>query len=284
MQREQQIKSGALLEVSFYPIFESGRRMPSRAPKEKRSTPEQAAYNYKQSVKKVVRLVNANFNNSDIFLHLTFSAGNVPASEDEARKHIKNYVRKIRRRRAQELKKVVKVLEAMPKVEALAEERARLAEKKKKLSEPLRYIYTIEKTEYKSGKRAGTANYHFHGFVTGGLSRGELEKMWQHGGINADRFQPETFGHEAAARYIMKDPQGRKRFSFSKNLKQPKRMKPKDGKTSRRAVAKMATERADDRTYWERRYTGYSFVRCESVFNPYNGYYYVNVVMFKKRI
>lgn len=283
MQREQRIKAGNMLDISFYPIFENGRRVPSRLPKHNGSSPEQAKYNYKQSIRKVVRLVNANFNNSDLLIHLTFNNEHSPATEDEARKYITNYIRRIRRKRGAELKSTLKALEALPNVEALKTERERLITRKKKLSEPLRYIYTIEKTVYKTGIRAGQANFHFHGFITGGLSRDELEKLWSCGGINADRFQPEKFGCESAAKYIMKDPQGRKRFAFSKNLKQPERMKPKDGETSRRTVEKMATQRIDDKSYWERRYRGYSFVRCESVYNPYNGYYYVNVIMFKMR-
>ena len=43
----------------------------------------------------------------------------------------------------------------------------------------------------------------------------------------------------------------------------------------------MATQRVDDREYWEKRYKGYRFIRCYSRYNDYNGYWYVSVVMYR---
>ena len=64
-EREKKTKSGPLLEVDFYPVFEDGRRLPTRPIKTKRSTKEQAEYNRRQAEKKIVRLVNANFGADD---------------------------------------------------------------------------------------------------------------------------------------------------------------------------------------------------------------------------
>ena len=105
--------------------------------------------------------------------------------------------------------------------------------------------------------------------------------MWTNGPrTNCNNYQPEKFGPEAAARYMSKDPQGAKRFCCSRNLEKPKE-KTKDGKISRTAVERMATERVDDAAYWEKRYKGYRFLRCYSRFNEYNGRWYVSAVMYK---
>ena len=66
--REKRTYSGKLLDVDFYPVFEDGRRIPSRAPKGKRSSQEQERYNKKKAVKDFVRLINTNFDNQDYFL------------------------------------------------------------------------------------------------------------------------------------------------------------------------------------------------------------------------
>lgn len=282
MIREKHTKSGKLFEADFFPIWEDGRRMPSRAAKEKRSTPEQEKYNQRQSEKKLIRLINANFDEDDNIEHLTYSPEYAPQSEKETRKDMVNYIRRLKNRRKSDLKKVIKALEALPNDEALREQREELEKRKAKLEAPFKYIYVIERVQYKSGKYKGRDNWHFHLFVTGGIPRKELEKMWPHGlRVNVDSYQPDRFGPEAIARYMSKSPQGSKRFVCSRNLDKPETPKPKDGRITPRGVEKLATQRADDREYWEKRYKGYRFIRCYSRFNNYNGHWYVSVVMYK---
>ena len=118
--------------------------------------------------------------------------------------------------------------------------------------------------------------------MTGGLERDTVEDVWELGArVNADRYQPERFGPEAAARYCAKDPCGRKRFCCSQNHKKPIKPKPRDGKITARGVERIATERVDDRQYWENKYRGYKFVRCIARYNEYNASWYVSVVMYK---
>ncbi len=282
MIREKRTKSGKLLEVDFYPIFSDGRRLPSREPRVKRSTLAQAEYNKKQAVKKLIRLINVNFDENDIIMHPTYAQENAPMSEEEARRDIVNYLRRVKTKRKSELKRIEKVLNALPEGKIFDSQRKELINKKKKLAEEFKYIYCIEKVTYKTGKRAGCDNWHFHLFLTGGLEREELEKMWPCGiRTNADRFQPEKYGPEAIAKYMSKDPQGTKRFSCSKNLKKPTVMKPKDTSVTVRGVSKMAQERVDDRDFWERKYKGYKFLKCYARYNEYNGHWYVSVVMYR---
>lgn len=282
MIREKHIKSGKLFEADFYPVWDDGRRMPLRAPKTKRSTEAQVKYNKLQAVKKLVRLINANFDENDIIMHPTYEQSKAPQCEEDARRDLINYLRRVKNRRVSELKKVEEALAALPDIEVLSQQRNELETRRQKLSEPFKYIYCIEKVEYKTGRYAGRDNWHFHLFITGGITRNVLESMWTNGlRTNADQFQPDKYGPEAIAKYMAKDPQGAKRWVCSRNMDKPVESKPKDGRISRRGVTTMAQLRVDDAAYWENRYKGYKFIRCYARFNDYNGHWYVSVVMYK---
>ena len=95
MIREQHIVSGKLLEVKYYPVFSDGKPLP-RSPKTKESSKAQIDYNNKLAVKKIIRTVNANFDNTDLFVHPTYSTGCSPQSEEEARRDYNNYIRRIK--------------------------------------------------------------------------------------------------------------------------------------------------------------------------------------------
>ena len=288
MQREKRIKSGPLLEVDFYPVTADGRRLPSRAPKQKLSTDQQQRYNRNQATKKLIRLVNANFGETDYLLHPTYEPERAPQTEEEARRDLVNYLRRVKTKRRAEERNLQEELGIAEELAALHPERAflensaqRLRERIRKLQEPMRYIYVIERQIYQRGRYKGRINWHFHIFITGGLPEKVMEKVWKKGiRVNCNRYQPDTFGPEAAATYMSKDPQGTKRFSCSLNLIKPAE-RVKDGKVSGRTVERMATQRVDDREYWEKRYPGYRFLRCYGRFNEYNGRWYVSVVMYK---
>lgn len=281
MIREKNTRSGKLFEADFYPVWNDGRSLP-RAPKSKRSTPEQERYNKRQAEKNLIRLVNVNFDEYDNILHPTYEPEHAPQSIDEARRDIRNQLRRLKNRRKSELKKAQKIFAALPDNEILRSSRLQLQKKIEKLKAPFKYIYVIERVQYKTGKYAGRNNWHFHLFVTGGIDRKDLESMWPHGmRTNADRFQPDRYGPEAIAKYMSKAPQGSKRFCCSRNLDKPKESRPKDGRITPRGVERMARERSHDAEYWERRYKGYRFLRCYSRYNEYNGHWYVSVVMYK---
>ena len=77
--------------------------------------------------------------------------------------------------------------------------------------------------------------------MNGGLDRDDVELMWtkdrinwkktddpeyrasikQLGWVNADRLQMNENGIEGLCKYIVKDPQGKKRYSSSRNLDRP---------------------------------------------------------------
>lgn len=291
MQREKNTYSGPLLEADFYPIFEDGRRIPTRAPKTKPSTEAQKKYNHTQKIKKFVRKVNANFDTTDYWLHPTYRPKDAPQSEEELRRNIRNYFRRVKTMRASEAKRLRADLiaaesaaEKLPDNKFLVSSIDDLKARIKKLEAPFKTAYTIEEVKYQRGIYAGRSNWHCHIFLTGGIDNKTLERMWSDGArVNCNNYQPDKFGPEAAATYMCKDPRGKKSFSCSKNLTKPEE-ECKDGVLSRGDVALMATQRVDDRAYWENQYKGYRFLRCYSRFNEYNGHWYVSVIMYKADI
>ena len=92
MIREKRIKSGRLLEVDFYPVFSNGAKMPTRAKKAKPSPEEKEAYNRRQAGKKLIRLVNLNFDSDDYFFHVTYDKAHAPDDICKAKKDINNYL------------------------------------------------------------------------------------------------------------------------------------------------------------------------------------------------
>lgn len=275
MIREKKTKSGKLLEIDYYPIYGDSRHV-NHQPLRK-STEAQEKYNKLQAQKKIVRLVNANFWNDDVLLTLTYKPADSPLDDKQAKRDITNYLRRVKYFREKKAKDLKKQIKAQPKNKKL---KADL----KKASEPMKYIYAFECKTYKKGKRKGQKSYHFHLFLTGCGSgdRDEYEKLWN-GRTNADRFQPESFGPDAAAKYIAKGDgatQGQKKYVCSKNLVKPVQ-KVRDDKVSKRKTELMATRHSEDREYWERRYKGYKFLKCYARWNEYNMNWYISVVMYK---
>ncbi len=275
MQREKKIISGKLLEVSFYPVYPCGRAVPRR-PKEKVSTTAQAKYNRTKAVKKAIRDINANFDTDDLFVTPTYFPENAPQTEEQAERDIRNFIRRIKTKRQAELKRLTGLCKAYP-------ENKDYKKQLKVLQKPFRFYYRTERTCYKSGNKAGKSNWHFHLFITGGIDRDTIEDMWPYR-INADRFRPDKFGAEAAARYAAKPAEKdneRVKLHHSRNLAEPKTPPPKDGQISKRGVEKLATQRIEDRAYWEKRYPGYKFLRCFARYNEYNGNWYVTTLMYR---
>ena len=120
--RTRTIKAGPRLEVEIFPIF--GRETTGRARKAKQNlTPEAVQRNNEErSKRKLIQLIDANFDERDIHLTLTYMG--TPPKYEQAQTDVKNFLRAVKRKR----------------------EKAGL--------EPLKYIYTIE-----AKKRGG---YHFH--------------------------------------------------------------------------------------------------------------------------
>lgn len=284
MINEKRTVSGKLLEIDIYPVWKNGHRVPEKMPA--LSLPEQIKYNHRQCEKKLIRLVNVNFDSEDIIMHPTYSPENAPLDEEKARRDLKNYLSRIKRKRISELKKVIKLLDELPNTQTFETLRQKLTAQKKKLEAPFKYIYVIETVIYQRGPYKGLENFHFHLFVTGGLDRTVYEDMWK-GGIrtNADRFQPKKYGPEAIAKYMAKSHRaGSKAYVCSRNIEDPdkeiKKTRLKPG-----GLERLAKQRADDKEYWEKRYKGYKnqeyrLLKTYPRYNKYNGHWYLTVIMY----
>lgn len=282
MIKEKITKAGKLLNTDFYPCFDNGRKIPTKLPKSQGTTEAQKKYNENKAQKEAVYIINENFDEYDHIGHLTYAPEYAPQSEEEAKRDMINALRRIKRMRERELKKILAALDAMPDIEALAEQRKNLKLKRDKLSAPFKYMYVLEKVTYQRGPFKGRDNWHFHIFMTGGLERSQVEALWKKGvRSNVDQFQPDRFGPEAMAKYMAKDPQGTKRFVCSRNMSRTyKQPKVKDARFSAGHLAKLSQERCDDAQYWENKYKGYRFLRAFPRFNEYNGHWYLTVVMY----
>lgn len=282
MINKKDTKAGKLLNIDFYPCFDNGRKIPTKPPKTQGTTEAQRKYNNTKAKKELVYIINENFDEEDIIMHPTYKPCNAPQSEEAARRDLVNYFRRVRRLRAKELSKVTAALAELSDSEALDDVRRKLELQKKKLEEPLKYVYVIEEEVYQRGPYKGRTNWHFHLCITGGLDRTVYEQMWTNGlYTNADQFQPERFGPESIGKYMGKDPRGAKRFVCSRNIKRKYREpKIKDSRLSKSSLARICQERCDDAQYWEKKYPGYRFLRAFPRYNEYNSHWYLTVVMY----
>lgn len=243
--REKRIISGKYLEIEIYPISPQERKH-SRKKKLKESRKEQKNLNDKNAKKKLRRLINNNFDNKDLALHLTFDEKHIPKTEEEAKKEEVNFLRRVKRYR------------------------------KKHGLEELKYISVLEYVEGKPGDKRTKKRVHLH-MVLSGMDRDEIEKLWGKGRANADRLQPDESGFEALARYISKDPKGKKRYSRSKNLKEPD-ISINDFKWSKRKVEEIS-RCPEDRDQFEKLYPGYTFTDCSVQVNEINAAHYIEIKM-----
>lgn len=222
--REKRIYSGKYLEIEVYPITKEERKK-SRCKKKKESRKEQKNLNNKNAKKHLTRLINTNFSEKDIFMTCTYDDINLPSSEEDAKKDINNFIRRIRNYR-----------------------------RKNNIVE-LKYIAVIENPVV--GKSGKVGRVHHHLVMDGAVERDVVEKLWKKGTCNTRRLRPSEKGFEDLARYISKDPKGKRRWTQSKNIRQPD-IKINDYKFSRIKVYELARN-IDDGRKIEQMYPGYIF-------------------------
>lgn len=244
--RTRTTKAGPRLEAEIYPIF--GKEQQAEARRQKQNlTPEKIQRNNDERARRrLIQLMDANFGEDD--LHVTLTYAEAPGWS-KAKRDIANFLRKIRRIR-----------------------------KKRGLPE-LKYIYAIEDNEDGQKKRI-----HAHLIMNGGISREEIEEIWQKGYANCDRLQPTKEGLEAIARYISKQnrERNRRKWSSSKNLTQPK-TRTSDTKLSNAKVRRIARGfDAEAKEIMEKIYPGYDFVRCAIRYSDVLDGVYIRVLMRRR--
>jgi len=235
------IMSGEMIECQIYQCF--SKKDTPRRDKTKLSTEAQQNLNDKNAKKKIVRIIHTNFAfHKDLILDPSYDDKHLP-TEEQAKKDISNYIRKIKRVR-------------------------------KKLGLPeLKYIYVIGTTKSK-----GIIRYHFH-MIINDMNRDLVESLWGKGRVTTRRLQPDDFGVEGRAIYMAKHSQKQKeikkeinmdnhskwskRWYGSRNLKQPKEYR-SITKLSKKKMEQMARKEIDWKETFERLYKGrYIYADCQ---------------------
>lgn len=188
--RVKTIISGPIVESEIYPVWESKRYAPPKPQKKKGSSTAQRNLNDKNARKKVVRLMNANFTDKDIWATFTYDEAHRPGTPEEAQKEIQRYIKRVA---------------AYCKKQGLPE---------------LKYIYITEFNADDKDKKKVRVHHHV---VMNLADRDKAEDLWKAGGRkNTRRLQPDDFQLEGLGRYLVKDPYGKRRWSCSLNLEKPR--------------------------------------------------------------
>jgi len=178
-QRVKSIRHGPMLDVECYPIWDTKTAQQAREEARKETHRRaQERLNRENAKKRLIRLVNANFVKGDLMVCCEYPDGQEPQSDEQARRDIVNYLKRIRYMR------------------------------EKRGLPPLKYIYITEVTvSAQYGVR-----YHHHIIMSGGISRAEAEDKWltRHGGrCNIKRAQPDGKWLSGFACYLTQDKRER---------------------------------------------------------------------------
>lgn len=244
--REKKYYCKKYLEVDIYPIFE---QLKGSRKKKKTTSDVQKALNDHNRVKKLTRLLNTNFDENDIKIELTYSDDNLPASDEEAEKALKNFLRRLKRFRC-----------------------------KAKLSE-LKYITITEK-----GKKTG--RYHHHCVLSGGMLLSDVRNIWGKGIIRMTQLELNENGLSGLADYLTKRltageiEENKKAWHASRNLVMPKERQ-NDSRISKKKARELY-ENQECREVFEKLYPDYLFSSCRPFYNEVNGQYYLCINMYKK--
>lgn len=243
--RTRSIKSGPLLEVEAYPIPARGQaERIRRIPVNREAIARQNARN---AEKQLVRLIEGNFGKGDYYFTGTIAGDNLPT------------------------------VEGMQKLMRRFVARLNYARQKKGIPK-CRYVYVIEGAEDGSRK----TRIHAHMVLDGLMDRSEVKRIWGRGRAQCDELDPEGYGGlTPLARYMGKNPQGKKRWAASKGLKQPI-VRTADRKVTDRKAWQIASDRAGAAAALERLYPGYEHIETEVRTSPYLPGAYIYAVLRRK--
>lgn len=232
--RTKSIRAGESLEVEAFPIvrIDDGAR---RERKARQSSRQQEEINLRNTRKRVRRLAEANFDEGDMFWTGTYAYPQYapgfasredilqemeelgcPEDDKAVRRDVKNFLRRIRRR--------VEALGGDPK--------------------GVKYIYVIESTKEPrdTDPHPMPTHYHVHAILHApGLSREDVEEMWNKGYSNVKRLDLSNNGLAALASYLTKQRRCLRRWEHSRNLKEPSE-RVSHRKISRRRAAQIAAD------------------------------------------
>lgn len=267
-QRTRTVTAGPMVYVDCFPVWDRSAKTAAKEEARKASHRKaQERANRKRARRRLVQLVNANFGKGDLIVTLEYALGHQPKEEARAAKDVRNYLARVKRRRA-------------------------------KLGlEPLKYVYITERTE--SG--AYGTRFHHHLMMNGGITREEAETLWtkSHNGFaNSKKAQPQEKHLSGFACYLTADktertmekdgrnPQHKvtRAFNASRNLKEP-RESVADKKISIRKAGRIA-ESAQDfdqmQEVFRRLYPDCELLEVSAYTSPWAAGVYVRAELRKK--
>lgn len=235
------IKSGEMVEKEIYSVPKA--RDYSRTSKKKKSTKAQEKLNRKNSIKNVIRLVNTNFKENDLYVTLTYSK-NTLVDKERAKKDIDNYIRKLKR-----------------------------VFKKNKPEKEFKYIHVIDFVDDPNKSKRTRIHHHL---IISEMDRDLVEEKWTLGFANARRLKPNELKFEEVATYIAM--QSKKRIGTSKNLKKPTITIDRTTFT-RRKVERLAIDEYKHKEYFEDKYKDCIFISSSRYISDVFGGVYIYVKM-----
>jgi hypothetical protein len=232
-------------------------RRGSRKRKHKVTSPKQANLNEKNAKRYIVQLANGNFTEDDLFVTLTYNDKHLPKTIEEAEHHVTLFLRRVK------------------------------AKRKKLGLEPLKYILV---TEYVLNEDDSIKVRPHHHLLMNSMNRDLIESLWKEkrqklGKPDAQRIDPDLDklhnGIEGLARYMTKNPKGKKRWSSSRNLKRPVETK-NDHKYSRKRVRAAAEDPANGFTYFEGMYPDWEIASINYELNQLTGEWTAYLKMWRR--
>lgn len=240
--REKTYKCGDYKEVYIYPCYAETAKLGKRKPKAKPTAEAQRKLNKRISENNLIRLLNANFTAHDIAFDLTYKAGKNPETDEQAKKDLQNFLRRVKRYRNSH---------GLP---------------------PLKYIAVTER-----GKKKGRVHHHL--VINGGISINKLAELWGLGYTTAQPLQFDETGLIGKGKYMVKQSLYFRSFNASRNLKHPQPTT-RDGRLSQRRVRELCVD-VSDRQAFEGLYEGYTFAEARSFYNEVNGGYYLEIRLYR---
>lgn len=272
------IRAGDSIEIEAFPVT----RITEAAKREKRkrqSSKAQQQLNLSNTRKRVRRLLETNFHEGDIALHLTFDYGIVdrsscnlldvreemreagyPMDDDDARRILRNFIKRLRR----------------------------LIAKRGGKGADLKYLYVMETTKEPEidDTNALPARYHFHMVLShepGSIGIHDMQALWPWGYTKAEPLDFRFNGLEGLAAYITKQRKCVKRWAHSQNLREPIETI-SHRKISKAKAAKIAGDVSmNGREILEKLYPGYAFEKCDVRYSDFVAGAYIYARLRKRK-
>lgn len=249
--------SGPRLDAEVFPCFGRDTRGMLRREKKNITREAQQKANDRRSELRLIQTIEANFSKKDIWIGLSYDDHYLPDGIEKIKRDVKNYLNRVRRARKKR---------GLPELKAV-----------------ISIGGSVLPTEEEKGTRA-----HAHVFMSGGMSRDELEEIWGKGTANTKRLQPRDEGLSGISVYSASqkkkdrpESKGEKSWWGTRNLIRPE-PRSRDAKVPNNRVKRIAFDfRNEAKEIMEKLYPGYRFQDCKVYYSEVVDGVYIRCVMRK---